>query len=232
MKLLHIIDTLDPDHGGPSMVALRLAAAQALMGHEVTILAYAEPDATARTSKSLEGIPGIKALRFATLSPPASLSEKIRASEARAWLDQNLAGVQMLHLHGVWEAILRVAGERARARGEHRVSQRLVVHVGGALPAALAIDEQPGLEQPPTERRIARVSVHGQILCSAAIFAHGSPAMIRQCASKSWTDDNLGGRPILTPRARAASIPSLVRSISSSRSNSAFALMIVYWWRP
>jgi len=125
MRLLHVIATLDPKAGGPPAVALRLAAAQALMGHEVTILAYAEPDATARTSKSLEGIPGIKAVRFATLSPPASLSEKIRASEARAWLDQNLAGVQMLHLHGVWEAILRVAGERARARG---VPYALVPH--------------------------------------------------------------------------------------------------------
>jgi glycosyltransferase involved in cell wall biosynthesis len=116
MRLLHVIATLDPKAGGPPAVALRLAAAQALMGHEVTILAHAEPGAEARTSKSLEGIPGIKQVRFATLPPPASLSEKIRAGQARAWMDQNLGGVQMLHLHGVWEAILRVAGECARAR--------------------------------------------------------------------------------------------------------------------
>lgn len=117
MRILHVIATLDPKAGGPPAVALRLAAAQASMGHDVTILAHAEPGAEARTRKSLEGIPGITSVTLATLPPPTSLSEKVRAGSVRAWMNANLGGTQMLHLHGVWEAILRVAGECSRARG-------------------------------------------------------------------------------------------------------------------
>ena len=117
MRILHVIATLDPKAGGPPAVALRLAAAQSLQGHEVTILAHADPEAAPRTLKSLEGIPGIASVRLATLPPPASLSEKVRGQSVRAWMRANLAGTQVLHLHGVWEAILRVAGECARARG-------------------------------------------------------------------------------------------------------------------
>ena len=40
MKVLHVISTIDPDWGGPPVVATRLAAAQAAQGLEVTLMSY------------------------------------------------------------------------------------------------------------------------------------------------------------------------------------------------
>src|SRR5215203_5928039 len=41
MKILHVIGSLDPAAGGPPAIAARLAAAQAGLGHDVTLLSYA-----------------------------------------------------------------------------------------------------------------------------------------------------------------------------------------------
>ena len=40
MRVLHVISTIDPDWGGPPVVATRLAAAQAAQGLQVTLMSY------------------------------------------------------------------------------------------------------------------------------------------------------------------------------------------------
>jgi hypothetical protein len=58
MNILHVVTSLDPAQGGPPAVVTRLAAAQAALGHQVSILAYADPAAAERTTKSVAPIPG------------------------------------------------------------------------------------------------------------------------------------------------------------------------------
>ena len=38
MRILHVIPSMDPKQGGPPVVAARLAAAQAALGHAVEII--------------------------------------------------------------------------------------------------------------------------------------------------------------------------------------------------
>jgi glycosyltransferase involved in cell wall biosynthesis len=111
MRILHVIETLDPDAGGPPAVVLRLAAAQAALGHEVQVAS--PPLATSRQPAfraSLEGIPLIAKVRFISLS---------RAETVR-WLvgrGGGLPEVDFVHLHGVWSPLILAAAAAARRAG-------------------------------------------------------------------------------------------------------------------
>jgi glycosyltransferase involved in cell wall biosynthesis len=59
MKILHCTSTLDPAHGGPPAVVLRLASAQAALGHQVAILHGPRAQAHERIAASLRTVPQI-----------------------------------------------------------------------------------------------------------------------------------------------------------------------------
>ena len=59
MRILHVIDSLDPRCGGPPAVALRLAAAQASQGADTAILSYQTFGGEERIATSMTAIPGI-----------------------------------------------------------------------------------------------------------------------------------------------------------------------------
>ena len=115
MRLLHVISSLDPAQGGPPFVVARLGAAQRERGHQVEVLGYATEDARPRIQSMLAATPqpGPQALH---LLAPGSTHERLRARRARRWLDDQLAGVDVLHLHGVWDPILHAAAQAARRR--------------------------------------------------------------------------------------------------------------------
>ena len=112
MRILHVIGSLDPALGGPPMVAACLAAAQASLGHESQILSYHSDGADERMAKAMERINPFKAVQRQTLPPPAGL-EKILARDARRNIPAHLNGVQFVHIHGVWEPILKAAADCA-----------------------------------------------------------------------------------------------------------------------
>lgn len=125
MKILHVIHKLDPKEGGPPVVAARLAAAQAALGHSVGILHYADPEARERTAKSLGGIPGFSAVTVHDVAPEGGRIAQIRAGNLHRWLNANLGGQDFLHLHGIWNPILPAT---AKVAGRLRKPYALVPH--------------------------------------------------------------------------------------------------------
>jgi len=117
MNVLHLISTLDPATGGPSVIVPRLAAAQAALGHDVHIVHY-QPDAADddRVRAGLANVPHIDRVHRHALPRPGRLAQVFGAGAAAALAP--LAGRPgILHLHGVWDPILRAAAALAHRRG-------------------------------------------------------------------------------------------------------------------
>lgn len=113
MRILHVANTLDPAAGGPPVVAARLAAAQAALGHTATILTYATPNVNPRAL--LEGVTGGDKVAVVCAAPRPL--ESLRGAGAAQALRSAVAASDVVHLHGVWYTIVRVAAREARRAG-------------------------------------------------------------------------------------------------------------------
>ncbi|HEX2972067.1 MAG TPA: glycosyltransferase [Tepidisphaeraceae bacterium] len=116
MKILHVIYSLDPARGGPPAVAARLAAAQAMRGHQVTLLSHAAPTRQQAIAQALRNVPHLEKVTLSHLPPAEGLSRAILVY-GRRQLQQAVAAADVVHIHGVWEPILPAAASAARARG-------------------------------------------------------------------------------------------------------------------
>lgn len=105
MRLLHVVGTIDPANGGPPLVSVRLAAAQAALGHEVSILTYVDPAAEERIARSIARVPGVEQVRRVSL-PKLTRYENYFAPIARRMLNNIVPRLDFIHIHGVWERLL------------------------------------------------------------------------------------------------------------------------------
>src|SRR5438105_4158 len=123
MHIIHVIGSLDPASGGPPAVAARLAAAQAALGHEVTLLAYGDGGPPAERLPAYTAIPGFARV-YLRLLPPASKLERLFCRAGREAIRELLQGsavshapaspkIDAVHIHGVWEPLLRAAAIEA-----------------------------------------------------------------------------------------------------------------------
>jgi glycosyltransferase involved in cell wall biosynthesis len=117
LRLLHVIDSLDPAHGGPSVVCASLAAAQASLGHEVAIVAYDTAGQRPRIDAMLADLPGADFLDLDLLPRPARGPAALLASAARRRLRGAVADADAVILHGVWDRILLAGAGAARRAG-------------------------------------------------------------------------------------------------------------------
>lgn len=117
MKIVHVIQTLDPAKGGPPRVAAALAAAQTADGHEVALVSMDEPSRGAEVRALLSGVPGGERVRRVGLPTPGGRLDRITARQAVPPLTSLLADAEALHIHGVWEPVLLRAAQLARRRG-------------------------------------------------------------------------------------------------------------------
>jgi glycosyltransferase involved in cell wall biosynthesis len=109
MKIVHVIASIDPAGGGPPQVAVRLAAAQAQLGHKVELVTYrADSAGEERTLSQLSGVPGFDGVAIHALRGPGR-HERFFARQAEALLGDIVPSGQWLHLHGVWERMLHRA---------------------------------------------------------------------------------------------------------------------------
>jgi glycosyltransferase involved in cell wall biosynthesis len=117
MRILHVISCVDAKHGGPPMVASRLAAAQVTQGCRAGLLSY-EPDSE-KTSipASLPGIPGGPGVEV-ILAGRRTGMESFTARRARAAIRAAIDRYDLLHLNGVWDPILLAAAKEARHVGK------------------------------------------------------------------------------------------------------------------
>lgn len=109
MNVLHVIESLDPRTGGPPAVAARLGAAQAALGARVGIAALAEPGAADRVRASFASIPGLDAIALHELPSPSGVLDRLRLTGLSAALSSLARGVDVLHVHGVWDVTVRAS---------------------------------------------------------------------------------------------------------------------------
>jgi glycosyltransferase involved in cell wall biosynthesis len=112
MRVLHVIPSLDPATGGPPVVTCALAAAQGGLGWEPEVLSYRIPGAEDRIKGSLKGVPGIDRVKWQYLAPLTKF-ERFFARKGDQWLEQSVRQYDLLHLHGVWDPLVRAAGLQA-----------------------------------------------------------------------------------------------------------------------
>lgn len=115
MRIVHILDTLDPIDGGPPQVAIRQASALAGLGHEVSILhCRPSPDRREAIDQLVRGTHGHERVKILELDRTA-----IRkfAGKARGESLDVLRGTEWLQLHQIWHPMLRAVADWARRHG-------------------------------------------------------------------------------------------------------------------
>ncbi|MDY6946411.1 MAG: glycosyltransferase [Pseudomonadota bacterium] len=112
MNIVHAIETLDPSHGGPTLSVPSLAAAQAGLGHDVTLVAYAEAD----PQPLRDSLPGFDKVRIAGV-PRGGYKERLLASSAKQRFEEVTAGADVVHIHSLWRPFALVAAQTSIRRG-------------------------------------------------------------------------------------------------------------------
>ncbi|MBN9046606.1 MAG: glycosyltransferase [Rhizobiales bacterium] len=109
MKIVHVIGSYDPAKGGPQAVVVRLAAAQAALGHAVTIVSYSDAEIGRRAAQAVAAIPGFDRVETLLLPTPDLREAVLGGSAARA-MAPLIRTADFVHIHGVWEVnLLRAA---------------------------------------------------------------------------------------------------------------------------
>jgi glycosyltransferase involved in cell wall biosynthesis len=116
LKIVHVVSTLDPAGGGPPQVAVRLAAAQAALNHDIHLVFYAPAAARERVEAQLNRVPHRDRINFHPIPDPG-LVERLFARRARRLLSSLTRGADFVHIHGLWGGLL--GGAAAIARKSH-----------------------------------------------------------------------------------------------------------------
>lgn len=116
MRILHVINSLNPASGGPTTACASLAAGQALLGHDVAVFGYRHVPSEADIRVQLSGIRGINALEF-LLQPVPSRFERLTGAQAGMAAEELVARCDVVHLHGLWEPLLLRIASVCRREG-------------------------------------------------------------------------------------------------------------------
>ena len=116
MRIVHVIGSLDPSLGGPPMVVGRLAAAQAQLGAKMHIVAYDCPNQEEAIATYQKTIPDFDRITLEMIPLP-DRREWYSGKQALSKITELLTGSPktVVHLHGVWETILRQGAKAARS---------------------------------------------------------------------------------------------------------------------
>ena len=115
MRVLHVIDSMNPTHGGPSACVASLAAAQADLGHEVAIVVPQNADYAEYAPTLTDSLP---ALNRVDVRPVETISRKAALrNESAARLDDSIGSADIVHVHGLWDAVGWKAARKCLKRG-------------------------------------------------------------------------------------------------------------------
>ncbi len=132
MRVLHIVPSLDPKHGGPSRTIPALCRALAEAGVEVELWTFRAPGQSETIG---ERVPWGVVRRFAPLPGTAEFPRPDFARELR----RGLSGFDLAHLHALWNPKITVAAaacRRARVPyfiSPHGMLQEVSLSVKGPL---------------------------------------------------------------------------------------------------
>ena len=158
------------------MVISRLAAAQAQLGHQVHVLCYgvkaneSGQDPNPEIDQKLNEIPGWKAVSHHRLPPPSRFEWHLAGSASSA-LRQIVPTMDIVHVHGVWDPILRAAASVARS-----ANKPYVVAPHGMLDP-WALSEKSG------KKRIALTLGYGAMVHGASMM-HALSRYEGECIAK------------------------------------------------
>lgn len=117
MKILHVIENLDPSKGGPSISCPSLAAAQAGHGHEVSILYYGdavrERDELAVARETISGFDRLERIVLTC----DGIGELLLSGRVRHYLRNCIHQYDFVHIHGVWRPMLLATAEFCMRQG-------------------------------------------------------------------------------------------------------------------
>lgn len=159
MRIVHLIANLDPAMGGPPVVAVRLAAAQAQLGCHVSLLAYRTPQGGPRADQLIQETPAGDQLHIHSIEQPNRFERLTGRRAAGAFARLVHDRVDVLHTHGMWEPMMPAAAAVARSRGVPYV----VTPHGMLDPYTLSVKR--------TKKIIALATTHRAFLRKAA-FVH------------------------------------------------------------
>ncbi len=111
MRIVHVIGSLDPALGGPPMVVGRLAAAQAHLGMDVRILTIACSQQEQVEKGYQQSIPHFGQITIHPLTGQGMIGRAVSHAIGE-FAQDDLPTI--VHIHGVWEPILRQAMLAAR----------------------------------------------------------------------------------------------------------------------
>jgi len=126
--ILHVIDNLRPESGGPPTVAIEFVRQQARMGRRTAVMITNPPSKPEQRAQLAERWNGLD-IEYIVLE---DLPPRERVSAARAHIDRLMP--RIIHIHCVWEALVRQVAAHARKR---RIPYVLSTH-GMLHPYALA----------------------------------------------------------------------------------------------
>lgn len=111
MKILHVCTSIDPSTGGPANVLARLSRVQVQeRGHELSIVTADEPRAVESVALSVRGA------RLIAAGPAHGAFA--RGARVAASIEERLrSGVDVVHIHGVWQHAPHTAARAAHAAG-------------------------------------------------------------------------------------------------------------------
>jgi glycosyltransferase involved in cell wall biosynthesis len=158
MRILHVIEDVNPATGGPATVVARLAAAQAAMGHTVNVLGYLAARNRADFESAIGNVPGIDKVYIETLAPSMGL-QWAWSLPARQSLHRLVPRADVTHIHGVWDPIVRVTSEICR-----RYKTPYVIRPCGML-------DPWALQQRPMKKRLAMALAYRDMI-DGAMFLH------------------------------------------------------------
>jgi glycosyltransferase involved in cell wall biosynthesis len=169
MRILHVISDLDPAAGGPPMVVSRLAAAQAALGpeHEVHLVIYDTPAVNDQIDAELRLIPGGANLKLHRV-PSGGRLEWVFSANARRELEAVMPKMDIMHLHGVWDPVLRAGAAVAR-----RARKPYVVAPHGML-------DPWALSEKSLKKKIALAMGYRRVITHAALL-HAHSAYEADC---------------------------------------------------
>ncbi|WP_372717001.1 glycosyltransferase [Novipirellula sp.] len=154
LRITHVTKTLDSAAGGVPVVAIRLAAAAAEVGHQVTLVAEEPSASLAYERTAIHGFDTVN-VQFCE---PVSIKGIFSDPPPGDALVKAVTSSDVVHMHGVWDPVLVRAGRIARQQ-----SVPYLVAPHGML-------DPWSLQQARVKKRIAMATTHRSLLAGAALM--------------------------------------------------------------
>jgi glycosyltransferase involved in cell wall biosynthesis len=116
IRILHVIQTIHPVESASSRLAVLMAASQAADGHHVRLLTGDSAATMILAEKAFESYDGFRRILITHAHDRAKVGYLL-GSHAAEHLPGLIAQSDILHVHGVWEALLHRAAMTASRKG-------------------------------------------------------------------------------------------------------------------